>query len=117
LWTAERGRAFIGREPANRMESLMAAYLLAQLTVHDPESFGRYREAVAPLVDRFGGRYRVRGGAIDVLEGDLGAERLVVIEFQSRDAARLFYDSPEYQQILPLRQRAADGSVVIVEGV
>jgi uncharacterized protein (DUF1330 family) len=95
----------------------MAAYLLAQITVHDPKTFQRYREAVVPLVDRFGGRYRVLGGAIDPLEGELGAERLVVIEFQSREAARLFYDSPEYQQILPLRQSAADGTVVIVEGV
>jgi uncharacterized protein (DUF1330 family) len=95
----------------------MAAYLLAQLTVHDPNAYQHYREAVAPLVDRFGGRYRVRGGAIDVLEGEFGAERLVVIEFQSRDAARLFYDSPEYQQILPLRRSAADGTVVIVEAV
>jgi uncharacterized protein (DUF1330 family) len=95
----------------------MAAYLLAQLSVHDPNAYQRYREVVAPLVDRFGGRYRVRGGAIDPLEGELGAERLVVIEFQSRDAARLFYDSPEYQQILPLRRSAADGTVVIVEAV
>ena len=95
----------------------MAAYIVAQFKVHDPAMFQRYREAVTPLVDRFGGRFRVRGGELDVLEGDWPLPRLVVIEFQSRDAARLFYDSPEYQKILPLRQNSADGTVAIVEGV
>jgi uncharacterized protein (DUF1330 family) len=95
----------------------MAAYIVAQLKVHDPAMFQRYREAVSPLVDRFGGRYRVRGGELEVLEGDWPLPRLVIIEFQSQDAARLFYESPEYQQILPLRQESARGTVAIVEGV
>lgn len=95
----------------------MAAYIVAQLKVDDPAMFERYREAVAPLVDRFGGRYRIRGGSLEALEGDWSLPRLVVIEFQSREAARHFYDSPEYQQILPLRTRSARGNVAIVEGV
>lgn len=95
----------------------MAGYIVAQLKVHDREAFEHYRAAVTPLVDRFGGRFRVRGGALDVLEGDWPMPRLVIIEFPSTDAARLFYDSPEYQEILPLRQSAADGTVAIVEGV
>jgi uncharacterized protein (DUF1330 family) len=93
----------------------MAAYLVARLKVHDPDMFQRYRESVTPLVDRFGGRFRVRGGELQVLEGEW-PPRLVIIEFQSRDAARLFYDSPEYQQILPLRLRSSDGNVAIVDG-
>ena len=95
----------------------MAAYLVAQLKVHNAATFQRYREAVAPLVDRFGGRYRVRGGELEVLEGEWPRPRLVIIEFQSRDAARLFYESPEYREILPLRQASADGTVAIVEGL
>ena len=95
----------------------MAAYIVAQVKVHDPAAYQRYREAVTPLIDRFGGRFRVRGGELDVLEGDWPLPRLVIIEFQSKDAARLFYESPEYQKILPLRQRASDGNVVLVEGV
>ena len=95
----------------------MAAYIVAQLKVNDPAAFQRYRDAVTPLVDRFGGRFRVRGGELEVLEGDWPLPRLVIIEFQSRDAARLFYDSPEYQQILPLRQESARGTVAIVDGV
>jgi uncharacterized protein (DUF1330 family) len=95
----------------------MAAYIVAQLKVTDPAAFQRYREAVTPLVDRFGGRFRVRGGDLDVVEGDWPWPRLVIIEFQSKDAARLFYESPEYQKILPLREASSQGTVAIVEGV
>jgi uncharacterized protein (DUF1330 family) len=95
----------------------MAAYLVAQVRIHDPETYQGYRDAVPPLVDRFGGRFRARGGELEVLEGEWPLPRLVIIEFPSRDAARLFYDSPEYQKILPLRQRASKGNLVIVDGV
>ena len=94
----------------------MTAYLVAHLDVHDPEGFARYRDQVTPLIDRFGGKYLIRGGNVEVLEGDWQIQRVVVIEFPSRDALRLFYDSPEYQEILPLRTRAASGPVAIVEG-
>ena len=59
----------------------------------------------------------MRGGELDVLEGNWPLPRLVIIEFQSKDAARLFYESPEYQKILPLRQASSDGTLAIVEGV
>jgi uncharacterized protein (DUF1330 family) len=95
----------------------MAAYIVAQLKVHDPAMFQRYRDAVTPLVDRFGGRYRVRGGELDVLEGEWPFPRLTIIEFPSRAAARRFYESPEYQTIQPLREKSADAAVTIVEGV
>ncbi len=95
----------------------MAAYILAQLSVHDAAGFQRYRDAVAPLVTEFGGRYLVRGGATDQKEGELPHARLVVIEFPDRAAAHRFYDSPAYQAILPLRLAAASGSVAVVEGV
>ena len=95
----------------------MAAYIVAQLKVHDPAAFQRYREAVTPLVDRFGGRYRVRGAEPEVLEGAWPFPRLTIIEFQSRDAARLFYEFAEYQKILPLRQGSADVTLAIVESL
>lgn len=95
----------------------MAAYLVGQLKITDPKMYERYREAVTPLVDRFGGRFLVRGGALEVLEGDWPLTRLVVIEFQSSAAARHFYESSEYQKILPLRNEASRGSIAIVEGI
>lgn len=95
----------------------MPGYLIAQLEITDAEAFEAYRAAVPAVVERFGGRYLVRGGALDVLEGDWPAPRLVVIAFDSAAQARRFYDSPEYREILPLRLRAAKGAVAIAEAV
>jgi uncharacterized protein (DUF1330 family) len=95
----------------------MAAYILAQLDVHDPEKFELYREKVAPLVQAFGGRYIVRGGEITPLEGKLSAPRLVIIEFEDREAAKRWYFSDEYQEILKLRLESANGTAVIVDGI
>jgi uncharacterized protein (DUF1330 family) len=95
----------------------MPAYILAQIDVHDPETFERYREKVAPLVQAFGGRYIVRGGEITPLEGELSAPRLVIIEFEDREAAKRWYFSDEYQEILKLRLDSANGTAVIVDGI
>jgi uncharacterized protein (DUF1330 family) len=95
----------------------MAAYLIANLTVRDPQRFEAYRQAVPAVIARFGGRYLVRGGAVEVREGAPGLERVVVLEFPDMAAARAFYESPDYAPLLELRLAAADGSVALVEGV
>ncbi len=95
----------------------MAGYLIAHLEVTDADAFEAYRVAVPPVIAKFGGRYLVRGGAVEVREGDWSVPRLVILAFDSVDRARRFYDSPEYQDILPLRLAASKGSVVIVAGV
>lgn len=94
----------------------MAGYLIAHLDVHDPEGFASYRERVPEVIARHGGRYLVRGGRVETLEGEWTVPRLVILEFDSAERARAFYDSPEYREILPLRLNAARGTVVIVEG-
>lgn len=93
----------------------MAGYILAQLKVTDRRHYERYRDALLPLVDRMGGRIRVDGG-VEVLEGDPMTGRVMLIEFQSPEAARLFYEQPEYEQIQALRSQAADGSLWLLEG-
>lgn len=95
----------------------MAAYVIAHLDVTDPEGFQAYRAAVSPLVERFGGRYLVRGGDIEVLEGDWNVPRLVVIAFDSAAQAKAFYHSDAYQEILPLRTKASRGTLVVAEGI
>ena len=95
----------------------MAAYLIAHLTVTDPEAFQDYRAAVPAVIQRFGGRYLLRGGAVETLEGHWQVPRLVVIEFPGMDEAKRFYHSAEYQEILPLRLAAAQSDVVLAEGV
>ena len=95
----------------------MAAYLIAHLTVTDPEAFQDYRAAVPAVIQRYGGRYLMRGGAVETLEGQWRVPRLVVIEFPSLDEAKRFYHSADYQEILPLRLAAAQCDVVLAEGV
>jgi uncharacterized protein (DUF1330 family) len=95
----------------------MSAYLVAQIKVEDADTYGRYREQVAPLVAATADRFLVRDGSLEVVEGDWPLPLLVVIEFQSREAARHFYDSREYQRILPLRTEASRGTVAIVDGI
>ena len=95
----------------------MAGYLVAQLQVTDPDAFEEYRAAVPAVIARFDGRYLIRGGKIDAKEGVWPAPRLVVLEFPDVQRAHEFYDSPEYQEILPLRLKASTGTVAIVEGI
>ena len=94
----------------------MAAYFVVNLDIYDPERFAAYRNGVAPLVEKFGGRYLVRGGDLYPIEGDLRLKRLVILEFPSVEAARQFYGSPEYAPLLRLRQETAHSDIVLVEG-
>jgi len=94
----------------------MAGYLVAQLNVTDAQAFDKYRARVPEVIARHGGRYLVRGGALEVLEGDWPAPRLIILEFESVEAARGFFLSAEYQEILPLRTAASEGCVALVEG-
>ena len=95
----------------------MAAYLIASIEVQDRDGFDAYRKQVAAVIERYGGRYLIRGGAVHPLEGDLGLKRLVVVEFPSLDAARRFYNSEAYAPLLKLRTGSTVSQVALVEGV
>ena len=94
----------------------MPAYLIVSIDVHDPEKFNSYGEKLTPLIASFGGRYLVSGGEPQAVEGNLGLKSLVIIEFPSMEAARRFYDSPEYRPVKPLRLASASSDIVLVEG-
>lgn len=94
----------------------MKGYLLARVRVRDPERFKLYSAQATALVAQFGGHFLVRGGEHEIVEGSETADRCVVIEFASLAAARQFYRSPAYQEILPIRLMASSASVVLVEG-
>lgn len=94
----------------------MAAYFIADIQVTDPASYDQYRPLAAASIARFGGRFVVRGGKVDLLEGGPEPERIVVIEFPDTDAARRWYHSVEYQKALKVRQSASRGRVFLVEG-
>jgi uncharacterized protein (DUF1330 family) len=91
-------------------------YVIAEITVTDPEAYKSYVAAVGPLVAHFGGKYVVRGGQIIAVEGDPPNGRFAVIEFDSLAAAKSFEDSPEYQAIAPLRRKSARSRVFLIEG-
>ncbi|MCS6920850.1 MAG: DUF1330 domain-containing protein [Elioraea sp.] len=95
----------------------MAAYVIAQVDVKDEALFEEYRRQVPETVARYGGRYLVRGGALESLEGGWAPRRLVVLEFPSVEAARRWYRSPEYAPLLAMRLKAAETKALIVEGV
>jgi uncharacterized protein (DUF1330 family) len=94
----------------------MAAYLIGNITITDPERYPAYREKVPAVIAQYGGRYLVRGGAVHPLEGELGIDRFVVLEFPSMEAARRFYDNPEYAPLLKLRTETTRSHVALVEG-
>src|SRR3712207_2298351 len=95
----------------------MAAYLIANIDVHDRATFEAYRERVPSVIASFGGRYLVRGGEVLPVEGDPGLKRVVILEFPSLEAARRFWNSPEYQPVKRLREQSATCHIALVEGV
>ena len=95
----------------------MAAYVIVDVDQTDPERAARYRARSGPRVERHGGRFLARGGALTVLEGDWQPERLVVIEFESTAAARAWYDSDDYGEARAERQGAGAWRMVVVEGL
>jgi len=95
----------------------MSVYLISTIDVRDPAGYEQYKKLVPPLLAKYGGRFLVRGGATEHKEGDWHPKRVVVVEFESMDKARAFYDSAEYTQAKRIRQQTSVGSVLFVEGV
>ena len=95
----------------------MAAYVIAQVEVTDPQQFEEYRRQVPATLTPFDGRFIVRGGATETLEGDWQPKRLVILEFPDRDKAKAWWSSQAYAQPKALRQRSARTQLLIVDGV
>jgi uncharacterized protein (DUF1330 family) len=94
----------------------MAAYIIAEIEITDAATYDRYRARTPGVIERYGGRFIVRGGAVETLEGDWRPGRLLVVEFPDMAAARRFYESAEYREIIDLRQQASRGRMILVEG-
>lgn len=92
-------------------------YVLAEVAVTDAALFEQYRKHVLQTVQAHGGRFLTRGGDPERLEGDRHPHRVVLLEFDSRDRAREWYNSAQYQEILPLRLRSATAHVLLLSGV
>jgi len=94
----------------------MLAYFIVDVDVTDAAGFEEYRKQVPATVERYGGRFLVRGGQTETLEGDWQPKRVVVLEFPSVEQARRWYDSPEYRDPKALRFKTAKTKLILVEG-
>ena len=93
----------------------MAAYLMVQSTINNEEQYQKYREF--PLIMKFGGKFSIRGGKVEVLEGQPDERSMVVFEFPTMEAIHAFWNSPEYVPVKKLRQGAATLNIWAVPGI
>ena len=95
----------------------MSVYVVVDIEVKDQEAYEEYRRLVPPLIEKYGGRYLVRGGEITSMEGDWDLHRVVILEFSSADRAMELFTSAECAPVAAIRHRAANSRTCMVEGV
>jgi len=95
----------------------MTAYLMSDVSPRDAEAFEAYRTRAAESIALYGGRYVVRGGDVELLEGDWQPRAIVIVEFPSMEQARRWYRSPEYAAALTLRDKALSRNLILVDGI
>ena len=95
----------------------MPAYVVVEVEVNDPDRYEDYKKMVPPSLEKFGGRFIVRGGKTHTLEGGWAPKRFVMVEFPSVEQARAWWDSPEYRAARDLRWATAESQMIIAEGI
>ena len=95
----------------------MSAYVILEIVVHDPERYKDYMKLAPPIVEQSGGKYLVRGGTAENLEGDWSPNRIVVLEFESAAQAKKWLESPEYREARALRHATSTTRAIVVEGL
>ena len=95
----------------------MAAYIVVEIEVLDKDRYENYKQLVPPTLAAYGGRFVVRGGATETLEGDWSPQRLVIVEFPSVEQAKAWWASSEYAEAKALRQATARTQMLVVAGV
>lgn len=93
------------------------AFLIAEIKVNDPDGYKAYVAKVPAVTDAFGGRFIVRGGKTESIEGAEPAGRVAIIQFRNMEELKRYWNSPAYQEIAPLRLRTATSRIYFVEGV
>ena len=95
----------------------MPAFVIGEIDVDNPLEYAEHRRLAHATVTKHHGRYLVAGGSAVGLEGDRPSGRIVVIEFPNKDAAKGWYDSPEYQEVVRIRRRTSTCRMYLVEGL
>lgn len=94
-----------------------SAYLVADITVTNPEQYEEYKKWSTAAMQKFGGQVCARGGRVEVLEGDWRPQRVVIVKFADIDSAKAMYNSPEYGKAIEARKGASISKIVIAEGI
>jgi uncharacterized protein (DUF1330 family) len=95
----------------------MAAFVVVQESIENEAVFNQYHAKAPATIEAYGGKFLARGGNLEVMEGELPYKRLVIIEFPTRQDAIAWYNSSEYQEILPMRLSSSKGIFAVVDGV
>ena len=96
----------------------MPIYMIVEpKEIMDKEKYKEYTQKVPKIIEKFGGRYLTRNGEVSLIEGNWKPERLVIIEFESKDKFETWWNSPEYREIAIMRERSAKVNAIVVEGV
>ena len=94
----------------------MAVYVIIEIKIRDKEPYSEYVEKVRSIVEKYNGRYLVRGGKVTPIFGDWNPERIIVIEFPSYEDVKRWLSSQEYKEIAPLREKSTITKAIVVEG-
>jgi uncharacterized protein (DUF1330 family) len=95
----------------------MSAYVIVDIDIVDPAGYAGYKRLAGATVEKYGGEYIVRGGAVETLEGDWKPKRIVVLQFDSMERAKEWLNCEEYREPRKMRHRTAKTKMIIVEGV
>jgi len=95
----------------------MSAYVIVEIDIVDPRGYDEYKNLAGATVEKYGGKYIVRGGKTETLEGDWHPKRIVVLQFESVQRAKDWLNSEEYREPRKMRQRTAKTNMIAVEGV
>jgi uncharacterized protein (DUF1330 family) len=95
----------------------MPAYVIVEIDILDPVGYEEYKKLAGATVEKYGGKYVVRGGRTEVLEGDWKPKRIVVLQFDSLQHAKDWLNSEEYREPRKMRHRTARTNMILVEGL
>ncbi|CAF3543638.1 unnamed protein product [Fusarium graminearum] len=94
----------------------MVAYVVCQMSIHDPSTYRKYTALTPAVVKRHGGRFLTRGDPVSTLEGDTFKNRMVILEFPDEEAVNRWYEDPDYAAAMKFRHEASVGSMLVQEG-
>jgi uncharacterized protein (DUF1330 family) len=94
----------------------MSAYIIVEIEITDPVGYEEYKKQAGATVEKYGGKYIVRGGKTELLEGDWKPKRIVILEFPTMDRAKEWLNSEEYREPRKMRHRTAKTHMLVIEG-